>query len=64
MDTSGDFDYNEYAWMWEICPWPDKQTQLFSDLPLDIVRLVFEKAMEDKPQPLYLLFVCQQVRQW
>ncbi|EKM81746.1 hypothetical protein AGABI1DRAFT_105227 [Agaricus bisporus var. burnettii JB137-S8] len=33
-------------------------------LPLDIVRIVFEKAMEDEPPPLHLLRVSHQVRSW
>lgn len=37
---------------------------LFSNLPIDLVRLVFEKAMEDKPKPLHLLRVSHQVHQW
>jgi hypothetical protein len=45
-------------------PWTRKQIQLYSSLPIDIVRIVFEKAMEDEPLPVHLLRLSQQVRRW
>ncbi|KAF9447729.1 hypothetical protein P691DRAFT_95278 [Macrolepiota fuliginosa MF-IS2] len=62
---SVDIDHAEYAWLWEpSSPWTDEQVRLFSNLPLDIVRLVFERAMEDRPRPLHLLRVSRQVCHW
>lgn len=34
------------------------------DIPLDIARLIFEKAMEDTPAPVHLALVSRQVQHW
>lgn len=42
----------------------EQEEKTFPDIPLDIARLVFEKAMEDSPIPVHLALVSRQVQQW
>lgn len=44
----------------------DKGPELtvFPGIPVEIVQLIFEKAMEETPTPVHLSFVSKQVQQW
>jgi hypothetical protein len=65
MDDVDHREFEEHVYLWDsTLPWTPKQIQLYSSLPVDIVRIIFEKVMEDEPPPVHLLRVSHQVRRW
>lgn len=40
------------------------ELMVFPGIPVEIVRVIFEKAMEETPTPVHLSFVSKQVQQW
>jgi hypothetical protein len=45
-------------------PGPRAVPEVFPGMPVDVARLIFEKAMEDSPMPVHLALVSRQVQQW
>jgi hypothetical protein len=52
-----------YPWFWQTIP-SKQEVQLYSNLPLDIVRSIFDMAMWEYPKPVHLLLVSQEVKSW
>lgn len=61
-EDASTFDIN-YPWFWQMVP-SKQEVQLYSNLPLDIVRSIFDMAMWDRPQPSHLLLVSREVKSW
>jgi hypothetical protein len=53
----------DYPWFWEIAP-SKQEVRLYSNLPLDIVRSIFDMAMWEDPKAVNLLLVSREVKNW
>ncbi|KXN87382.1 hypothetical protein AN958_08813 [Leucoagaricus sp. SymC.cos] len=52
-----------YPWFWQSIP-SKQEVCLYSNLPVDLVRSIFEMAMWEPPPPCHLLLVSREIKSW
>ncbi|KAF5362559.1 hypothetical protein D9756_002370 [Leucocoprinus leucothites] len=62
LEACDAFEIN-YPWFWETVP-SKQEVRMYSNLPLDLVRSMFELAMLEHRPPSHFLLVSREVKSW